>query len=81
MESFPRLNKAGRGYLKDPTSISKGVQVLSKVNDDKSCTDLQVLDCLFLHLQENPLLCKVQAALQSGRKRKAEESMEKAAKK
>jgi hypothetical protein len=59
LEAFPRLNKADRGYLKDdPTCISKGVEVLRKVMGEESYTDLQVLDCLLLHLLENPLLCK-----------------------
>jgi hypothetical protein len=31
------------------SSISKGVEVLSRVNDD--------INCLFLHLWENPRLC------------------------
>jgi hypothetical protein len=67
LNSILCLNKAGRRYMvEDPTSVGKGVQVLSKVRDD--------LDCLFLHLQENPLLCKVQEVPQhSGKKRKAKE--------
>ncbi len=45
-----RLNGAGRRYLvQDGSSISKGVGVLSKVNDD--------VNCVFLHLLENPRLC------------------------
>jgi hypothetical protein len=45
-----RLNVAGRRYLvQDGSSISKGVEVLSRVNDD--------INCLFLHLSENPRLC------------------------
>jgi hypothetical protein len=45
-----RLNKAGRRYLvQDGSSISKGVKVLSKVNND--------VNCVFLHLLENPRLC------------------------
>jgi hypothetical protein len=45
-----RLNAAGRQYLvKDGSSISKGVDVLSAVSDD--------INCLFLHLLENPRLC------------------------
>ena len=45
-----RLNKAGRRYLvQDGFSISKGVEVLSSVNND--------LNCVFLHLLENPRLC------------------------
>jgi hypothetical protein len=45
-----RLNAAGRRYLiEDGSSISKGVEVLSKVNND--------IDCAFVHLLENPRLC------------------------
>jgi hypothetical protein len=45
-----RLNKAGRRYLvQDGSSISKGVEVLSRVNND--------INCVFLHLLENPRLC------------------------
>jgi hypothetical protein len=45
-----RLNGAGRRYLvQDGCSISKGVEVLSKVNDD--------INCVFVHLLENPTLC------------------------
>jgi hypothetical protein len=45
-----RLNKAGRRYLvQDGSSISKGVDVLSSVNND--------INCVFLHLLENPRLC------------------------
>jgi hypothetical protein len=45
-----RLNEAGRRYLvQDGTSISKGVEVLSRVNND--------INCVFLHLMENPRLC------------------------
>jgi hypothetical protein len=44
------LNRAGRRYLiKDGSSISKGVDVLSAVSDE--------IDCVFLHLLENPSLC------------------------
>jgi hypothetical protein len=73
LECIQRLNKAGRRYLiEDPTSIEKGVMVLDEVKDD--------LDCLFLHLQENPMLCDCQQVLTqqpvSGRKRKLPESYE-----
>jgi hypothetical protein len=45
-----RLNKAGRRYLiEDGSSVSKGVEVLSGVNND--------INCVFLHLLENPRLC------------------------
>jgi hypothetical protein len=50
-----RLNAAGRRYLiKDGSSISKGVDVLSAVSDE--------IDCVFLHLLENPSLCERRAA-------------------
>jgi hypothetical protein len=45
-----RLNGAGRRYLiEDGSSISKGVEVLSAVSNE--------IDCVFLHLLENPRLC------------------------
>jgi hypothetical protein len=45
-----RLNAAGRRYLiEDGSSVSKGVEVLIRVNND--------INCVFLHLLENPTLC------------------------
>jgi hypothetical protein len=45
-----RLNGAGRRYLiEDGSIISKGVKVLSAVSND--------INCVFLHLLENPRLC------------------------
>jgi hypothetical protein len=45
-----QLNAAGRRYLiEDGSSISKGVEVLSAVRSD--------INCVFLHLLENPRLC------------------------
>jgi hypothetical protein len=45
-----RLNAAGRRYLiEDGSSVSKGVEVLSAVSSD--------INCVFLHLLENPTLC------------------------
>jgi hypothetical protein len=45
-----RLNEAGRRYLvQNGSSISKGVAVLGRVNND--------INCVFLHLLENPRLC------------------------
>jgi hypothetical protein len=45
-----RLNEAGRRYLvEDGSSISKGVEVLSAVSNE--------INCVFLHLLENPRLC------------------------
>jgi hypothetical protein len=64
--SILRLNAAGRRYLvQDGSSISKGVQVLSRVNKD--------MNGVFLHLLENPRLCdrsaveKVSAGESNGR--------------
>jgi hypothetical protein len=54
IEAILRLNGAGRRYLiKDGSSIPKGVDVLSAVSDD--------IDCVFLHLLENPGLCNRRA--------------------
>jgi hypothetical protein len=45
-----RLNGAGRRYLiEDGSSISKGVEVLSRVNNE--------INYVFLPLLENPRLC------------------------
>jgi hypothetical protein len=51
LHSILRLNRAGRRYLPDGhgSLVSKGVGVLSAVKDD--------LNCVFLHLLENPSLC------------------------
>jgi hypothetical protein len=50
VDAILRLNAAGRRYLiQDGSSISKGVEVLSRVNDE--------INCVFLHLLENPRLC------------------------
>jgi hypothetical protein len=55
VKAILRLNKAGRRYLiKDGSSVSKGVNVLSAVSDE--------IDCVFLHLLENPSLCDRRAA-------------------
>jgi hypothetical protein len=55
VKAILRLNRAGRRYLiEDGSSISKGVEVLSAVNDDTNC--------VFLHLLENPSLCDRRAA-------------------
>jgi hypothetical protein len=46
----PLLNRAGRRYLKhNPSSISASIGVLAAVSDD--------LDCLLLHLLEDPSIC------------------------
>jgi hypothetical protein len=51
LRSILRLNRAGRGYLVDGQGsiVSRGVNVLIAVSDD--------LNCVFLHLLENPSLC------------------------
>jgi hypothetical protein len=50
IRSILKLNRAGRRYLvQDGSSISKGVDVLSRVSND--------INSLFLHLLENPRLC------------------------
>jgi hypothetical protein len=54
IEAILKLNRAGRRYLiKDGASVSKGVEVLNAVNDD--------INCVFLHLLENPGLCERRA--------------------
>jgi hypothetical protein len=59
VDAILRLNGAGRRYLiQDGSSISKGVEVLSRVNDD--------INCLLLHLSENPRLCD-RSAVEEGR--------------
>ena len=51
--SILRLNKAGWRYLvENRSSRARGVAVLEAVIDD--------ITCLYLHLQENPLLCDTQ---------------------
>jgi hypothetical protein len=55
VKAILRLNGAGRRYLiDDGSSVSKGVEVLIAVNDD--------INCVFLHLLENPGLCNRRAA-------------------
>jgi hypothetical protein len=61
-----QLNEAGRRYLiEDGSSVSKGVEVLSAVSEE--------INCVFLHLLENPRLCdrsaveKVSTAESNGR--------------
>jgi hypothetical protein len=50
VNSILQLNRAGRRYLvQDGSSISKGIAVLSRVNND--------INSVFLHLLENPRLC------------------------
>jgi hypothetical protein len=51
LRSILRLNRAGRRYLLDGhgSVVSKGVDVLCAVSDD--------VNCVFLHLLENPSLC------------------------
>jgi hypothetical protein len=55
VKAILRLNGAGRQYLiKDGSSRKKGVDVLSAVSN--------YIDCVFLHLLENPSLCDRRAA-------------------
>jgi hypothetical protein len=55
VQAIMRLNRVGRWYLiKDGYSISKGINVLSAVTYE--------IDCVFLHLLENPGLCNRRAA-------------------
>jgi hypothetical protein len=57
LRSILRLNRAGRRYLLDghESVVSGGVGVLSAVSDH--------LNCVFLHLLENPSLCNRRASL------------------
>jgi hypothetical protein len=57
LRSILRLNEAGRGYLPDGhgSVVSRGVDVLSAVSDD--------INCVFLHMLENPSLCNRNAIL------------------
>ncbi|GKY92909.1 hypothetical protein MPSEU_000259900 [Mayamaea pseudoterrestris] len=51
LEALTRLNRCGRHYMAtDPGNKRMGVNVLSQTSDS--------LDCLFLHLRENPCLCQ-----------------------
>jgi hypothetical protein len=51
VKSLIRLNRAGRSYLAhDASNKREGVKVLSQINDE--------MDCIFIHLRENPSLCK-----------------------
>jgi hypothetical protein len=55
IKAILRLDGAGRRYMiEEGSSISKGVDVLSAVNDD--------INCVFLHLLENQGLCNRKAA-------------------
>jgi hypothetical protein len=59
IRSILQLNRTGRRYLvQDGSSISKGVDVLSRV-----CNDI---NSVFLHLLENPRLCDRGAVEMSG---------------
>jgi hypothetical protein len=50
VDTILRLNEEGRRYLvQDGSSISRGVKVLSAVSNE--------INCVFLHLLENPRLC------------------------
>jgi hypothetical protein len=62
IKAILRLNKAGRRYLiKDGSSISKGVEVLSAVNDD--------INCVFVHLLEKRA-CATEGPWRPRRRRK-----------
>ena len=53
--SIAKMNKVGRKYIThDPGCKEKGVTVLDSMTNN--------LDALFLHLEENPLLCQRQEA-------------------
>jgi hypothetical protein len=61
-----RLNAAGRRYLvQDGSSISKGVKLLSAVSNE--------INCVFMHLLENPRLCD-RSAVEETANASAEES-------
>ena len=50
VEALVRLNIAGRGRVAiDPTNKEKSIDVLDQVSED--------LDCIFIQLSENPLIC------------------------
>jgi hypothetical protein len=69
VKAILRLNRAGRQYLiKDGSSISKGVDVLSAVSDE--------IDCVFLHLLENPSLCNRRSAETTTGRRRPSASLE-----
>jgi ankyrin repeat protein len=57
-----RMNKSGRsGARKEPSNILAGLSVLDSISDN--------VDCIYLHLRENPSLCNRHCG--RGRKRKA----------
>jgi hypothetical protein len=71
MARIVRLNSAGRIYMQtQPTNTRRGYTMLGKVSDD--------LNCLFVHLRENPALCdwqqKSKAKPKRGTKRKAKDT-------
>jgi hypothetical protein len=52
IKTLLKLNANGRDYLVNNKACQeKGVDLLSRVSDD--------LNCLFLHLSENPSLCEL----------------------
>ena len=58
VEMVTRLNRAGRSYMAlENKDRSMGHAVLAQVNDS--------LDCLFFHLQENPVLVSAHASRES----------------
>jgi hypothetical protein len=62
VKAILRLNGAGRQYLiEDGSSVSKGVDVMCAVSDD--------INCVFLHVLENPGLCDRRATETTTRSR------------
>ena len=61
IDALIHLNVAGRGSaVMDPSNRHKSIDVLNQGSED--------LDCIFIHLRENPLICEGQP-LSAGRKR------------
>jgi hypothetical protein len=70
VKAILRLNKAGRRYvIQDGSSIPKGVDVLSAVSDE--------IDCVFLHLLENPGLCERRATRTATGRRRPDANLDK----
>jgi hypothetical protein len=61
LRAILQLNEAGRRYLvQDGSSVSRGVEVLSRVNNDMRVVNDDI-NCVFLDLLENPRLCDQRA--------------------
>jgi hypothetical protein len=55
LDAFLQLNTAGRRYVAtDAENMDKAIGVLQTVRDN--------LDCLFMHLSTNPLICAGKSA-------------------